>query len=376
MGNYLSKWRHKPSTVEVLEKLVKDIDSLERCRQINLEQQKQIITQLILYSVALYVLFFVIFFFCYWPDEWIYRIVYSLPLLLFPFIVWLVKQFLHWYFVKRIRRNEEALEELKERKKTILNEVMETETYKKAKEILEKFSPELNAETILTNAATPTSTTGDLRHRNVGQTGKEAGVVSSSGAILEPRTPISSQLGGPLSPNPSNLSSTVRTDRPLSHRSQLPYRQNPSGTPALAMSHAIGPPPGPPMARPVLPRERSLMDRMVEYLLGDGPQNRYALICSECHSHNGMAIKEEFEYLSFRCCYCYAVNPARKQKPRAPPLETDQLHSSHKQQTAFAKSKRLQDKIIEDQNKESKEDIELVDKASNSDGGEVEPVET
>lgn len=64
------------------------------------------------------------------------------------------------------------------------------------------------------------------------------------------------------------------------------------------MSHAIGPPPGPPMARPVLPRERSIMDRMVEYLLGDGPQNRYALICSECHSHNGMAIKEEFEYLS------------------------------------------------------------------------------
>lgn len=42
----------------------------------------------------------------------------------------------------------------------------------------------------------------------------------------------------------------------------------------------------------------------------------------------------------------------------------------------FTSAKRLQDKIIEDQNKESKEDIELVDKASNSDGGEVEPVET
>ena len=35
----------------------------------------------------------------------------------------------------------------------------------------------------------------------------------------------------------------------------------------------------------------------MEYLVGDGPNNRYALICSQCHSHNGMALKEEFEYI-------------------------------------------------------------------------------
>ena len=39
------------------------------------------------------------------------------------------------------------------------------------------------------------------------------------------------------------------------------------------------------------------MDRMLEYLVGDGPQNRYALICKNCFSHNGMALKEEFEYI-------------------------------------------------------------------------------
>ena len=39
------------------------------------------------------------------------------------------------------------------------------------------------------------------------------------------------------------------------------------------------------------------MDRVVEYLVGDGPNNRYALICRQCQSHNGMALKEEFEYI-------------------------------------------------------------------------------
>ena len=55
--------------------------------------------------------------------------------------------------------------------------------------------------------------------------------------------------------------------------------------------------PGPPLPRPVMPRERGYMDRVVEYLVGDGPNNRYALICRQCQSHNGMALKEEFEYI-------------------------------------------------------------------------------
>ena len=54
---------------------------------------------------------------------------------------------------------------------------------------------------------------------------------------------------------------------------------------------------------------------MVEYLVGDGPNNRYALICSSCHSHNGMALGDEFEYITFRCAYCYTLNPARRGKP-------------------------------------------------------------
>lgn len=35
-----------------------------------------------------------------------------------------------------------------------------------------------------------------------------------------------------------------------------------------------------------------------------------------------MALKEEFEYLSFRCCYCSHFNSARKKKPLGPKFET------------------------------------------------------
>ncbi|XP_071516452.1 uncharacterized protein [Panulirus ornatus] len=75
------------------------------------------------------------------------------------------------------------------------------------------------------------------------------------------------------------------------------------------------------MPRPVLPRERGYLDRFIEYLVGDGPANRFALVCRQCESHNGMALKDEFPYLAFRCAYCFYWNPARKQRPSAPRLE-------------------------------------------------------
>lgn len=36
-------------------------------------------------------------------------------------------------------------------------------------------------------------------------------------------------------------------------------------------------PPGPPLARPILPKDRGAMDRVIEYLVGDGPQNRWQM---------------------------------------------------------------------------------------------------
>uniref|UniRef100_A0A183TAS7 Endoplasmic reticulum junction formation protein lunapark n=1 Tax=Schistocephalus solidus TaxID=70667 RepID=A0A183TAS7_SCHSO len=49
--------------------------------------------------------------------------------------------------------------------------------------------------------------------------------------------------------------------------------------------------------RPILPRERSVLDKVLDALVGDGPDRRYALICCRCASHNGMALAEEFEFL-------------------------------------------------------------------------------
>merc|ERR1712029_767800 len=143
-------------------------------------------------------------------------------------------------------------------------------------------------------------------------------------------------MGGP-GPNklgPSKLNSSMSVTNTLATRSGPGPasaltgpgpRQPPSLGPAGGPGPRQPPPaavgrPGPPLPRPILPRERGYLDKFVEFLVGDGPSNRYALICRQCESHNGMALREEFEYIAFRCCYCYYWNPARKQRPVAPRL--------------------------------------------------------
>uniref|UniRef100_A0A3Q3VZF6 Endoplasmic reticulum junction formation protein lunapark n=1 Tax=Mola mola TaxID=94237 RepID=A0A3Q3VZF6_MOLML len=178
-----------------------------------------------------------------------------------------------------------------------LEEVMETETYKNAKLILERFDPEAKKKAEL--ESTP------AHPQMTPQPGQVSVVVSLSHIALPPEPFPLSAPGGP--PERSAVSASIRSGA-------IPR------TPCTPIPGVGMHPPGPPLARPILPQNRGTVDRVIEYLVGDGPQNRYALICQQCFSHNGMALKEEFEYLAFRCAYCYFLNPARKTRPQAPRL--------------------------------------------------------
>uniref|UniRef100_A0A669B7Y4 Endoplasmic reticulum junction formation protein lunapark n=1 Tax=Oreochromis niloticus TaxID=8128 RepID=A0A669B7Y4_ORENI len=297
MGALISRWKAKPTTVEQLENL-----------------DKLWVGRLLLYSSALYLLTSLIVYCLYLPEHWWQRIAMALPFFIYPVLVWFIRKLLIFLFSKRTERNSEKLEDLKAAKKKILEEVMETETYKNAKLILERFDPEAKKKAELESTPVRSPMTPrpgqEIRQRGVPMRPMPMGtphamvMTPTLGArpLLGPAgTPVAP--GGP--PDRSALSASVL---------QGAVPRTPS-SPMQGMH-----PPGPPLARPILPKDRGALDRVIEYLVGDGPQNRYALICQQCFSHNGMALKEEFEYLAFRCAYCYFMNPARKTRPQAPRL--------------------------------------------------------
>ncbi|KAL3697409.1 hypothetical protein R1sor_011485 [Riccia sorocarpa] len=56
------------------------------------------------------------------------------------------------------------------------------------------------------------------------------------------------------------------------------------------------------------PDEGGWIARLAAMLVGEDPSQCYALICGNCHMHNGLAKKEDFQYITYYCPHCHALN--------------------------------------------------------------------
>jgi len=175
---------------------------------------------------------------------------------------------------------EEKLVLFKERKQELIEEVKNKETYANAKTLLAKYG-----ETITPEIRSPV-----LNGNNKNQ---RVSIKPTSSGSDKPNVSVMSPNSGPFENG--------------NHPVQTPVRGGPTRL-------AAGVTPGK-LPRTILPPQRTFWGTMLDTIVGDGPSKRYALICKSCSSHNGMALEEEFEYLSFRCAYCNYLNGARKHKP-------------------------------------------------------------
>ncbi|CAH0716926.1 unnamed protein product, partial [Brenthis ino] len=291
MGLILSRFRRKKTTIEILENLETKIKCIEEDGQYKEQAHKRVIGYVMAYSVGLYVLFAVLYYYMYVgrSQYWLHSLLYASPLLFIPVLVILLRYSISWYYNWTLNKNRVKLIKMKQEKKKILEDVMNTETYKVAKEILDKYG------------------------------GQE-----EQSKAMKPFSPLTA----PGTPKPLPVVGTPVQYRPRLATSTPTSNNNlnivPFNTPTSAVYR------GPrlrsdQLPRPLVDRNRSALDKVVDFLLKDGPDHRMALICSVCQSHNGMAMAEEFEYVSYVCAYCGRLNAARKKRPIAPLLETRAL---------------------------------------------------
>ncbi|XP_031634143.1 endoplasmic reticulum junction formation protein lunapark-B [Contarinia nasturtii] len=309
MGIILAKFRKEKTTIEVLEELetkIKDIESFSISTQ---ARQKRFVGNFLVFSVGLYVIASIVFYFAFFPSTWSKRIIYSTPLLIFPILIILLKRLVAWYFQRKINRNANQLKQLRADKKKIIEQVMDKETYKVACEILNRFgdtatraqhqpvaSPSPNQSLIGSNLSTPQK-----------QQPNKVGITPQT----QPRQPIM-----PTARTPINVRSMPQSAlNALQTPSFGQYRINsPVPTPVVARQHY-----GTPF--PIINQnQKGMFEKIVDYLINDGPSSRYGMICKECYGHNGMVSQEEYEYSAFKCAFCKALNPAKKIRPIAPRL--------------------------------------------------------
>ncbi|CAF1055694.1 unnamed protein product [Didymodactylos carnosus] len=162
-----------------------------------------------------------------------------------------------WYFRTSIQAKEERIQLLKERKRELLDIVKEREPYNVAQGLIRRFE----SDNVYSTAATTPSPSGEVRQRVT--------VSKPPSAQAAHQTQSTQQQISPT-PTKGQQSTTITT----------PGDVTPGKLP-----------------RTILPPKRTVWGMLLDTFVGDGPSKRYAMICKNCCSHNGMALEEEFEYL-------------------------------------------------------------------------------
>ncbi|XGW35803.1 hypothetical protein V3C99_019189 [Haemonchus contortus] len=202
-------------------------------------------------------------------------------------LLWLGRKAANAFYNWRITRKRQGLDSLVARKRSLLETVKETETFKVAKEILDKYDQESPK-----SASQPSSPTMEKRALPVNRIEQFATPTQIMG-------PVGLSMSGPPRPPVKKLFTKSSEDIASTEGTTLK-------TPAISRIKPI---------RPFQREGTTVVDKMVDYFFGDGPGQRNALICSNCHGHNGMALPAEFDYLAYVCYICGHFNPARKFRP-------------------------------------------------------------
>lgn len=338
MGAIISRFRKEKTTYQILENLEEKISELEAFTISTQERQKRFVANFLVISIGLYVISFAVFYFVFFPPTWNERIIHSLPLLICPMIITLIKKGLAWYFERKVIINTNELKELRAEKKKILEKVMDKETYKVAVDILNKFGEKsVKMQNQALSGLSPMKAPQPMQMTPKGPTQMRP-AQSAPGPQM---TPVRQQM--PNTPIGFNVS--ARQPNPAMQGSF--YQPHSAGVVQRPMGMAPGSMQTMPYRRTPFPiinhSQKGVIEKMVDYLVGDGPNSRFAMICSQCLMHNGMALQEEYEYAAFRCAFCGAYNGAKKQRPLAPKLpfeqaQLDKLKEQHGSSSSLAES--------------------------------------
>jgi hypothetical protein len=208
-----------------------------------------------------------------------------LPLVCGPIFAVTTRRVVQWWFQRKGGAEEEALRKLRKEKRDKIEEFKKKNAYYETRSLLERYD-------------------------------------------VAPSTPQSALRQRPQGPN--GIPSTQATPSNSRPQSVKPNHVIPNNSP----NNPFGP--GPQQARQPSPSiaQRQWFDKLADAVLGDEPasadpaQTRYALICGNCFSHNGLVKEEQWEIMQYVCPKCGAFNPSPQAKRAQMRLQTASLDSS------------------------------------------------
>ncbi|KAG0174924.1 hypothetical protein DFQ28_003651 [Apophysomyces sp. BC1034] len=276
MGNVFSKSKTDPNDYEkILSELDASVQKAEfRLSEIKIRQRRTGVLWII-YSTLIWAVYSVYSFLTLEPDDDYQEILTTVaPILLIPFGIYYIRQGAAWYYTRKQKNEEVGLVALRAQQKLKVEELKKKTSYYTTKSLLERYD--------LAKKKDGEGNTDQLRQR------KPASMPGTARQMPPHHAPGQPQLVQP--PNSSIVTSPT------------------ASAPISSIPRSINQP-----ARSAMPPQRQWYDKLVDALVGeDGPETKYALICSHCFAHNGLVLPQEIERIQYTCPVCKKFNRARQ----------------------------------------------------------------
>ncbi|KAJ4705715.1 Lunapark domain containing protein [Melia azedarach] len=236
--------------------------------------------------------------------DWKMRAVRVLPMFLLPVLSSLAYSALMRFTRMCDRKDQKTLERLRAERQAKIDELKERTNYYTTQQLIQRYDPDPAAKaaaaTVLASKLGSDSGlkvyVGDESKLNV-PTGKsnDIEVLPSSGLRNRKQLHTRSSSAGS---SPLHLSDEETSHLTGSEGPQISENNR------LVVNHHY--PQGSTM------NDGGWIARIAALLVGEDPTQSYALICGNCHMHNGLARKEDFPYITYYCPHCHALNKPKE----------------------------------------------------------------
>ncbi|KAM3226439.1 hypothetical protein ACQJBY_058843 [Aegilops geniculata] len=233
---------------------------------------------------------------------WQMRAIRVLPMFVLPAISSVVYSAVVNFTRMLERKDEKTLEKLRAERKAKIDELKERTNYYLTQQLIQKYDLDPAAKAAAASVlASKLGADSGLRVHLGEEPNSDAAVVMSNNAEILP----SDGLRNRKQPN-------ARGSRTASTTAAHTSAQGAESSPALnAGLENVQP------TRVVEHYQGSgasdggWIAKIAALLVGEDPSQSYALICGNCHMHNGLARKEDYPHITYYCPHCHALNTSK-----------------------------------------------------------------
>uniref|UniRef100_A0AC34QTE5 Endoplasmic reticulum junction formation protein lunapark n=1 Tax=Panagrolaimus sp. JU765 TaxID=591449 RepID=A0AC34QTE5_9BILA len=337
MGSIFSK---KVEPKDELERIAENLKNIDKTID-SLQEEQRNVSKIFMLSL-LVVIAGVAIDYCYKRPQSSTAIVIGLSLAAYIVLCIGIRIVLLRLYSYRTDKQYIMKEGLNKRKNTIMEEIKQNEKFNVARELILKYGNEEDIRAVDNiNKSPPKQSASAAENFQTPIRPKNSSLMATPASAL------------PLIDPKLKFSQTV-TENAI--KTPLPNGNTTINTPANPLRTPLM---RPKSVRPYVGAARTPVDKLVDFVIGEGPNNRYALICKNCEMHNGMALPAEFEHLSYYCYNCNFYNQSQakqKSKPTSQPRGISADAGSRSTSNSIKRSPSLEEKNEETEKEEYDDD--------------------